>query len=402
MDQRLNSIVAFLLDLDIDCRICENDQARISFGIRYPWTVSLILRDRLSFFSCLADSIPEESAKAARKACKYIEKTAGLPCRILMGKVWLWYIFGDIAPGDEGPFVAKKLVYFKEAMDFAIPQLIFALESSLIDRAFLAVSEAYYCMKEMPIHLTDWEESELYQQMKRRRFMAEIRTLGVLTLDTRGNPAAQKAPAKPDHESELPALQNTNRKTRERKGRTPCLRSILLAYLSILTLMVFALQVQWALSPYGGPQQFFFGVRREILVYGVMACWFCLFVPAKMHGKSRVAAGLITATAALLYTGLIILLNNAWHLLGYLKDLIAYRTHGFNDSLLFVYRQIVKEDLLYHAGLAEFRYPLVFSVITALILLRYYMRYSAKRKWINRLRARGQGGSAFWLRFPMP
>ncbi len=132
------------------------------------------------------------------------------------------------------------------------------------------------------------------------------------------------------------------------------------------------IQTEWALSSdyrYSPEADSFI---REALVYGFLALWFALFVPRRMIGKSRPAAGLILVGFALAYTLLVFLLNNLWHML----SLFAMaRDHGWTDIewISCSFGQL-RYDAAYHIGRGAFRYPAVFAASVLLIWLAYRFR----------------------------
>lgn len=391
MDPRMESMVdAFLEEKDLTYRVYVNDMVSVQVGDRRPWTIEFMLKEKGGYiFTTFPVSGAATRAPAVRKACRAVEQACGMHCyRDEDGDVVAAEKLSDEIPDEIfGQYCLNKLRKFDHTLETVVfPQLVFALESSLADRLFLRLTKAYYHAEDLPIHLTDWKTSALYRKMMRRRFAEEIRRLGVIDMTdcpiSTGVPAEQhsaggkeKAPSRRTAAGKRPQKKAHRQKEEGEERQAPVLLYMTLA---AFTVQMFFLQILWALSRYGLEDPYLFGVRREFLVYAALAVWLGILVPPLMRRKRWIAANGILVLSALFYTGFVLLLNNLWHCMEYLRFFASAWDRYGPGSLIAAFWQLLGQDLRYSEGMAIYRYPAVFLIAMFAIAAGYGFRFALR------------------------
>lgn len=144
MEESMASVINAFVDKGIDFSIIHNELIRVSLGDRTPWVIDIDGLNRRILMR-LAVSIPTMRYPAVRKACRRIANNSGLNCVIWDGDVFLVdNLPADLPDFTLGPFCLLDVEIFKKTLDYAVPLLIYALESNWRDWAFIAHAQAYY------------------------------------------------------------------------------------------------------------------------------------------------------------------------------------------------------------------------------------------------------------------
>lgn len=391
MDPRMESMVdAFLEEKDLTYRVYVNDMVSVQVGDSRPWTIEFMLKEKGGYvFTTFPVSVPAVRSLAVRNACRAVEQAYGMHCYCDEdGDIVLADKLSDEIPDEFfGQYCLKKLRVFDHTLETAVfPRLVFALESSLADRLFLKLAKAYYHAEDILIRLSDWKDSALYRKLMRQRFVEEIRHLGVI--DMTDCPIDTDAPAEPGGTDRIKQARSRQRvagkrhrkKIRRQKDEGEERHTPVLLYLTLalLTVQFFSLQILWAMSRYGLEDAFFLGVRREFLVYAALAVWLGILVPPLMRHKRMIAVNGILGLFALLYTGIVILLNNLWHCMEHLHFFASAWERFGTKSLIAAFWQLLGQDLRYGEGMAAYRYPTVFLIAIFAIVAGYGFRFALR------------------------
>lgn len=391
MDPRMESMVgAFREEKDLAFRVYVNDMVSVQVGDRRPWTIEFMLKEKGGYiFTTFPVSVPIARFRAVRNACRAVEQACGMNCYCDDdGDVVLADKLSDEIPDEfYGQYCLKKLRVFDHTLETAVfPRLVFALESRLADRLYVRLTKAYYHAEDIPLRLSNWEDSELHRKLMRRRFVQEIRRLGVIDMtDCPINTDASAKPGGTDRIEQSPSRRTAagkrpQEKTRRQKEGGEKRQAPVLLYmtLALFTVQMFFLQILWAMSRYGLEDPCFFGIRREFLVYAVLAVWLGILVPPLMRRKRWGAACGILGLSALCYTGFVMLLNNLWHCMEYLHFFVSAWERFGPKSLAAAFWQLLGQDLRYGEGMAAYRYPAVFLFAVLAIAAGYGFRFALR------------------------
>lgn len=385
MDSRTRSLLSTLVDEGIEFQFTEGDDAdrvRLSLDDRFPWDADILIPgDSGALIQvCVVPSVPPAKRRAVRKACACVDSVGSIRCRLFDGEVRLYErIPSPVHELVFGAYCLARLEAFRKLTEFAVSQMIFALESSLSERITFAMAKLIYHKRKIAICIPKQEESALYREMLRRRLMERLSSLGEIDLTDAETQGGAAAPASPDREREAPAGADPDGSRGCGKERKPwdtwVIPGVLLA---VLTLLFIAAQIDWSMSSYTWDRLSFGGIPVEFLIYGAFALWMGVLIPRVMHGRRLSAAGGILCAVSLLYTGIVFLLNNLWRVLEYYA--YPWFPEEYPGGVWAAYADRLREDVLYRHGLRWGRYLVAFGIAAFVILAGYAIRYSSLRQ----------------------